>query len=99
MNMYDRMKEINPTGQVICTAIDELVTSEDMRSFVMDCIEHYRVHGNNLYVREHPEEIVKKNISYLTGNYDSETADRWMKEFEDLSHPFFGREIPFNDSD
>lgn len=68
-----------------------------MKAFVKDCTEYYRQHGDTLAVRQTPEAVVKSNLGYAVGYYNSKTANLWMSTIEGISHPVFGKNIPFED--
>ena len=54
------------------------------------------MHGDTLKIRQTPEAVVKRNIGFAVGYYDSKTADRWMSTISGVSHPVYGKDIPFN---
>src|SRR3989344_3383164 len=96
-NLYQRMVEVNTKRNPIFTAVETLTKPEEMRAFVKDCTEHYRQHGDTPEARQTSEAVVKSNIGYIVGYYDSETANRWMRTIDGVSHPVFGKNIPFNE--
>jgi hypothetical protein len=95
--LYRRMVEVDLERNPIFTAVETLTKPKEMRAFVKDCIEYYRQHGDTPKVRQTPEAVVKINIGYVVGYYDSEIANRWMSTIDEVSHPLFGKNIPFNE--
>lgn len=89
------MQELAPNKDPIFTAVSHLTDLDEMKAFFRDCVEDYKKNGETEDIRNNAEHLVKSNIGYITGYYDKPTVDRWMNAIEGLSHPVFGKNIPF----
>ena len=92
-NLLQELQAKNPDRNVAFTAIEEIKDPEQMKQFFQQYVAWLKEAS-----QENPEDVAKQNIGYIVAYYDKETADRWMKVLLDVSHPVFGRDIPFTDS-
>ena len=96
-DMYQKMVELSPDKNPIFTGIAHLTEPREMQGFIDSCVAHYRQHGDSPEVRANPESVVKQNIGYVVGSHSQETAKRWMDTIDGVTHPIFGKNIPFNE--
>lgn len=94
-NLYQKMQELAPGKNPIFTAVSNLTNPDEMKAFFRDCVDDYRKNGETEDIRNNAESLVKYNIGYIVGYYDKQTADRWMNTLEGISHPIFGKNVPF----
>jgi hypothetical protein len=88
MKIYERLKAENPTRNICFTAVEQLTEETEMREFFAQYIEALAAAG-------HGREVAAGNIGYVVGYYSPETAERWMRVIPEVSHPIFGRDIPW----
>ena len=92
-NLLEKLQAEKPGRNVAFTAIEQLKDEAQMREFFQQYVESLKG-----AVEEDPEAVARQNIGYIVGYYDRETADRWMKALPGVSHPVFGKDIPWNDA-
>jgi len=89
-NLLEKLQAKEPDRDVAFTAIEELKDKAQIREFFQQYVELLKG-----AVEEDPEAVARQNIGYIVGYYNKETVDRWMGALPDVSHPVFGRDIPF----
>ena len=92
-NLLEKLQAEKPGRNDAFTAIEQLKDEAQMREFFQQYVESLKG-----AVEEDPEAVARQNIGYIVGYYDRETADRWMKALPGVSHPVFGKDIPWNDA-
>ena len=92
-NLLQKLQAEKPDRNVAFTAIEQLKDEAQMREFFEQYVESLKG-----AVEEDPEAVARQNIGYIVGYYDKETADRWMKALPGVSHPVFGKDIPWGDA-
>lgn len=95
-SLIDRLKKVAPNKDVLFTAISQLESPPEIRQFRNEYEEHLRTHGKSKEVRLNAAEVANDNIGYALGYYDEKTSTRWLSILEEVSHPLFGRKIPYN---
>ena len=93
-NIIKTLQATDPKRHVAFIAIEQLKKREEIQEFYKEYIQLLK----DSEVKD-PEKIAQQNIGYIVGYYDKETADKWMKTLPNVSHPVFGKNIPFNDPD
>jgi hypothetical protein len=89
------MQAEKPKRNVAFTAIEQLKDEAQMREFFEQYVESLR----GKVEEDPPEAVARRNVGYIVGYYDRETADRWMKALHGgVSHPIFGKNIPWSDA-
>lgn len=95
-SILERLKRLDPNRNVAFVAIEQLTDPEEMRQFMAEYIGLLST-SDDEGVRENAAQVAGSNIGYVIGYYGKETSDRWLNTLEGLSHPIFGRNIPYND--
>lgn len=95
--LVEKLQKERPNRNVLFTAIEKLTKPKDIKQFYGEYIEYLRTEGGDEETRNNPEKVANSNIGYALGYYSQETARRWMDLLESVSHPVFGRNIPYDD--
>ena len=93
MNLMEKLKRAEPEYNVVFTAVKKLTDPTEMKQFYQEYVAHLRQNDSSAEVRANPESVANRNIGYIVGYYDKETADRWMNTISSVSHPIFGKNI------
>src|SRR3989344_1982401 len=100
MSLIDKLEKKDPERDFLFTAIEDLKDPKDIKKFYHEYIlwiyDEQKKESKTSDEVKNPKEIASSNIGYAVGYYNKETADLWMGTLP-ISHPFFGREIPFED--
>lgn len=91
-NLLKKLQAKKPNRNVVFTAVEQLKDEAQIREFFQQYVEWLKSS-----VEQDPEAVARQNIGYVVGYYNKETADRWMKVLPDVSHPIFGKNIPWGD--
>lgn len=90
MKLYEQLVSAEPSRNIAFVAVERLTDAAQVREF-------YEQYVKALAEKGYGREVAAGNIGYVVGYYDRETADRWMSAIGEISHPVFGRSIPWND--
>jgi len=94
-NMYQKIVELKPNKDPHSTAVSVLTNPEEIKTFVKDCINYYKVHKENLKPGQDAETFVKENISYILAYHNQRTINLWVNAVSGISRPIFEREVLF----
>lgn len=91
-NLFEQMREIDPNRHAVFNAIDKLKTPEEMRQFLSDYAAQLKVEAE-----EDPKQIAGREIGYALGYISEDASKRWMEAVPEVSHPAFGKNIPWGE--
>jgi len=97
VKLVEKLQREEPERDVLFIAIGKLTDPKDITQFYQEYVEYLREKGADEETMNNPERVADGNIGYAVGYYSSETAHRWMEVLKSVSHPIFGRNIPFHD--
>lgn len=95
-SIIERLQQKAPDKGVVFTAIAELKKPAEILQFRAEYEKYLREQGEDEKTRQNAAEVANSNIGYALGYYTKETAGKWFDTLEQISHPVFGREIPFS---
>ena len=93
--LIEKLIAIEPGRNLVFTAIDKLRAPEEIEQFIKD-YPHFIAENNAGITMAEAKRIAYGNIGYVLGYYSQETAERWLAASDEISHPVFGRSIPYS---
>lgn len=86
--------EEQPTGRNLFEQMREIdpKTPEEMRQFLNDYAAQLKVEAE-----EDPKQIAGREIGYALGYISEDASKRWMEAVPEVSHPAFGKNIPWGE--
>ena len=81
MPTFQELDELEPSRNVVFTAIEKLKDAEAIQAFFQ---EYCDIVG---------QRMASKNVGYILGYYRDETIRRWFDALPTVYHPIFGRTI------
>lgn len=77
--------------QNIFKAISTIKDKEKIQAYYMMYVNELKKNG-----KKNAKSIANFNIGYILGYFNKPIADTWLKALPTVSHPVFGRKIPWD---